>query len=259
MNKNTQVATAKEGKTPTGKIKTLAARNARRAAAEQEYINFRVNALKRRCKRMGTSEEETKKLVEQLMTDIKAPKKYSIHILFRSGQEMKPSDKMKPIYERIDGKTVKVGEKKQRMTGTAFSTLATEAIKNSKIEYKILTPAWALIEGGKEVLDKLREILAGWATIHPYEIKPKPPKPKSEKKPSNNTPEAKKAAKERRKFANVSHNTNRVKRSKATAFTAKRERLAKAKKDRKANIIHLQKNKRSTASKKASTGLKKAA
>ena len=259
MNKNTQVATAKEGKTPTGKVKDLAARNARRAAAEQKYINFRVNALKRRCKRMGTSEEETKKLIEQLMTDIKAPKKYSIHVLFRSGQEMKPSDKMKPIYERVDGKTVKVGEKKQRVTGTAFSTLATEAIKNSKIEYKILTPAWALIEGGKDVLSKLREILAGWATIHPYEIKPKPPKPKSEKKPTNNTPEAKKAAKERRKFANVSHNTNRVKRSKAKAFTAKRERLATAKKNRKANIIHLQKNKRSTASKKASTGLKKAA
>ena len=240
MNKNTQVATAKEGKTPTGKIKTLAARNARRAAAEQEYINFRVNALKRRCKRMGTSEEETKKLIEQLMTDIKAPKKYSIHVLFRSGQK----------YE-VD--------KEGKKHGTAFSTLATEAIKNSKIEYKILTSAWALIEGGKEVLDKLREILAGWATIHPYEIKPKPPKPKSEKKPTNNTPEAKKAAKERRKFANVSHNTNRVKRSKAKAFTAKRERLAKAKKNRKANIIHLQKNKRSTASKKASTGLKKAA
>ena len=240
MNKNTQVATAKEGKTPTGKIKTLAERRARLAAAEQEYINFRVNALKRRCKRMGTSEEETKKLIEQLMTDIKAPKKYSIHILFRSGQK----------YE-VD--------KEGKKHGTAFSTLATEAIKNSKIEYKILTSAWALIEGGKEVLDKLREILAGWATIHPYEIKPKPPKPKSEKKPTNNTPEAKKAAKERRKFANVSHNTNRVKRSKAKAFTAKRERLAKAKKDRKANIIHLQKNKRSTALKKASTGLKKAA
>lgn len=240
MNKNTQVATAKEGKTPTGKVKTLAARNARRAAAEQEYINFRVNALKRRCKRMGTSEEDTKKLVEQLMTDIKAPKKYSIHILFRSGQK----------YD-VD--------KEGKKHGTTFSTLATEAIKNSKIEYKILTSAWALIEGGKEVLDKLREILAGWATIHPYEIKPKPPKPKSEKKPTNNTPEAKKAAKERRKFANVSHNTNRVKRSKAAAFTAKRERLATAKKNRKANIIQLQKNKRSTASKKASTGLKKAA
>ena len=244
MNKNTQVATAKEGKTPTGKVKNLAARNARRAArsaaAEQEYINFRINALKRRCKRMGTSEEETKKLIEQLITAIKAPKKYSIHILFRSGQK----------YE-VD--------KEGKKHGTAFSTLATEAIKNSKIEYKILTSAWALIEGGKEVLDKLREILAGWATIHPYEIKPKPPKPKSEKKPTNNTPEAKKAAKERRKFAKVSYNTNRPKRSKKGAFTAKRERLATAKKNRKANIIHLQKNKRSMALKKASTGLKKAA
>ena len=240
MNTNTKVATAKEGKTPTGKVKTLAARNARREAAEQEYINFRVNALKRRCKRMGVSEEEEKKLIEQLMIDIKTPKKYSIHILFRSGQK----------YE-VD--------KEGKKHGIAFSTLATEAIKNSKIEYKILTSAWALIEGGKEVLDKLREILAGWAIIHPYEIKPKPPKPKSEKKPTNNTPKAKKAAKERRKFANVARSTNRTKRSKKVAFTAKRERLATAKKNRKANIIHLQKNKRSTATKKTSTGLKKAA
>ena len=240
MNNNIKVATAKEGKTPTGKVKNLADRNARRAAAEQEYINFRVNALKRRCKRMGTSEEETKKLIEQLMTDIKAPKKYSIHILFSSGQKYEVG---------ADGKK----------HGTAFSALAAEAIKNSKIEYKMLTDSWALIEGGKEVLDKLREILSGWASIHPYEIKPKPPKPKPDKKPSNNTPKAKKAAKESRKFAKVSYNTNRPKRSKKKAFTAKRERLAEAKKNRKANIIHLQKNKRSTGSKETSTSTKKAA
>jgi len=254
--KNFKVATTENGKTPkqdkkkifviektnvpTGKVKNIADAKKKKEAGEQEYINRRVNALKRRCKRQKISEEETKKLIEQLLIDIKAPKKYSIHVLFKSGQKY-------------------VTDEKGKKHGTSFGSLATEAIKNSKIEYKLLTSGWALIEGGKDILDKLHEILSGWATIHPYEIKPKPPKPKQEKKPSNNTPEAKKAAKERRKFANVSQNTNRKKRSKKAAFIAKRERLAKAKKNRKANIIHLQKNKRSTGSKKASTGLKKAA
>lgn len=243
MNKNTKVATAKEGKTPTGKVKDLAARNARRAAAEQEYINFRVNALKRRCKRMGTSEEETKKLIEQLMIDIKAPKKYSIHVLFRSGQK----------YE-VD--------KEGKKHGTAFSTLATEAIKNSKIEYKILTPAWALIEGGKEVLDKLREILAGWATIHPYEIKPKPPKsePVKVKKPSNNSKTAAAAGKVngRRKRANVAA----MSKNQRKAFMLQVEALKaswKASKKSTSKVVNMKKTKRSTGSKKASTELKKAA
>jgi hypothetical protein len=239
MNKNTSVETTKNGqatKVPTGKVKTIKSKEEIRKAKEQEYENRRVNALKRRAKRMGMSEEQINECVEKLKKQLKEPNQYSIHVIFHSGME----------------------------------DMAVQALKNAKINCKLLiltkkkeTFSWALIEGDQSVLAKVRETIGTFASIHPYAKKFESVLPKSEpikvKKPSNNTAEAKKAAKERRKFANVSRNTNRTKRSKKTAFTAKRERLAKAKKDRKANVIHLQKTKRSTGSKKASTSLKKAA
>jgi len=286
MNKNTSVETTSKGqatKVPTGKIKTKKSKEEIRKAREQEYENFRVNALKRRAKRMGMSDEQTNECIEKLKKQLKEPKQYSIHVIFRSGQKMKPSNKIKPIYQYEDGKVVKVGEKKQRVEGTPFSTLATEAIKNSKIECKMLTNSWALIEGDNKILDKLREILSGWATIHPYAKKAESVLPKAEpikvKKPSNNNKDVAHAAKMARKEKNIrvhrnkktgkiehrkmserkNRHSNHTGQGKSTAKKFKRGKLLKLKKFRKANIVHLKKTKRSTGSKKASTGLKQAA
>lgn len=240
MNKNTSVETTKKGqatKVPTGKVKTMKSKEEIRKAKEQEYENRRINSLKRRAKRMGMSDDQINECIEKLKEQLKQPNQYSIHVIFHLGME----------------------------------DMAAQAIKNAKINCKLLiiskkkrTFSWALIEGDQTVLAKVRETLGSFATIHPYAKKFESVLPKSEpikvKKPSANTAEAKKAAKDRRKMAKISYNTNRPhKRSKTSAFAAKRERLAKAKKNRKANIIHLQKTKRSTGFKKASTGLKKAA
>ena len=267
MNKNTSVETTNKGqatKVPTGKVKTKKSKEEIRKAREQEYENFRVNALKRRAKRMGMSEEQTNECVEKLKKQLKEPKQYSIHVIFRSGQEMKPSNKIKPIYQYTDGKAVKVGEKKQRVEGTSFSTLATEAIKNSKIECKMLTNSWALIEGDNKVLDKLREILSGWATIHPYAKKFESVLPKSEpvkvKKPSNNSKSTAAAGKMngRRKRVNVAAMSKKERKQFMLNIKALKASW-KASKKSTSKVVSMKKTKRSTASKKASTELKKAA
>ena len=43
---------AKKSKTPTGKVTLLKETEARKKARKEQYDNFRINALKRRCKRM---------------------------------------------------------------------------------------------------------------------------------------------------------------------------------------------------------------
>ena len=90
MNKNTSVETTNNGqatKVPTGKVKTIKSKEEIRKAKEQEYENRRVNALKRRAKRMGMSEEQTNECIEKLKKQLKEPNQYSIHVLFRLGME----------------------------------------------------------------------------------------------------------------------------------------------------------------------------
>ena len=193
--KNFKVATAENGKTPksdikhifkkndktpVGKVKTKETADERRKKREEDYKNFRVNALKRRMKRMNIPEEEQSKYVEKLIAQLEAPHTYSIQVLFSTGQK----------------------DKKQ------LSTLAREAILNNKIDCKILTDKWAYIIGDANVLDKVREILKGLARIYPYVIKAEPILPvkeKKEKKPSNNSKtvaaKAKKARKDLNKLA----------------------------------------------------------
>ena len=210
---NGQATLKKIDKTPTGKVKTKKAADERRKAREESYKTFRINSLIRRCKRMKISEEDTKKYVEKLIAQLEAPHMYAIHILFKTGQK----------------------EKKQ------LSSLAREAILNSKIEYKILTKDWAYIIGDQNVLAKLREILPSLATIHPYVMKAEPILPvtqPTEKKPSNNSKSKAAEAKATRKMKKVSYNTNRARRSKTLSLSAKRKSLAERKKACKAIISH---------------------
>ena len=76
--KNFTVATTEDGKTtltkidktPTGKVKTMKKKEELQKAREEQYKNFRINALKRRAKRMGLNDEQTAAKVEELKKQI---------------------------------------------------------------------------------------------------------------------------------------------------------------------------------------------
>ena len=248
--KNFKVETAKDGQTtitkiekkesnvPTGKIKTAEEREKRRKAREEQYKAFRVNALKRRAKRYGLTEEETEEKVKKLLEQLDTPNSYRVLLMFN------PKD-AKMLYAALD---------KEGLV----------CLMKAPVNAKEDQDSFCFVEADQETLKTIREIAPPGTKIHPY-VKKKEPvlatnESKKVKKPTNNTPEAKKAAKERRKANNLYRFTHRKKGAgKAAAKIAKRERLAKAKKDRKANVVHLNKTKRSTGLKKASTGLKQAA
>ena len=233
--KNFKVATTEDGKTtitkidktPTGKVKTIKDKEAAKKAREEQFINMRVNALKRRAKRMKLSEEQINECVEKLKAQLTGPNEYYINILFKHGVQ--------------------------------FSKLAKQAILNSKIPYKFLSDNWAYIEGNQDVLNKLREILAGCATIHPYVKKFESVLPKSSttrtKKPSNNNKNVAAEAKKTRKNAKIERVKKRIPRNK----TKTRKTLAKHRNTRKGITVQIKCKKRSNALKKASTGLKQAA
>ena len=63
-------ANVKKDKTPTGKVKTMKDKEELRKAREEQYKNFRVNALKRRAKRMGLSDEQTEVKIKELISQI---------------------------------------------------------------------------------------------------------------------------------------------------------------------------------------------
>ena len=76
--KNFTVATTEDGKTtltkidktPTGKVKTMKNKEELQKAREEQYKNFRINALKRRAKRMGLNDEQTAAKIEELKKQI---------------------------------------------------------------------------------------------------------------------------------------------------------------------------------------------
>lgn len=234
MNKNTQTETAKnsqaveKSKTPTGKVTTIEQSKARKKAREEQYRNFRINALKRRCERMGISDEETEKLVEKLKTQLDAPKEYSILVIcYKSGDMMM------------------------------------EALKNAKINYKFHGDTFFWIEGDQKVLAKIREIAPNDAKIHPYAKKMESIIPKNiqkkEKKPTNNTPEKKEASKTKRKAVNLRRANHKKSRGKKMAKYNRKISLAKRKKQRSNTVVRLSSKKGSKSLKKASKGIKKAA
>lgn len=145
--KNFKVATTEDGKTtltkidktPTGKVKTLKDKEAIKAAREEQYKNFRVNALKRRAKRIGLSDEQTKVKVEELLKQMTAPANYDIMIMFD------PTD-----YDMVK-----------------------QALMNEDITWKLLVSTYGFIEGDAEVLATVRTIVPSTAKIYPY-VKRKP-------------------------------------------------------------------------------------
>ena len=239
--KNFKVATAENGettlvkidKTPTGKVKTLKDKEQIRKEREEQYKNFRINALRRRAKRMKMPDEQIEEKVKELIAQMDTPNSYNVLILFN------PNDK----------------------------NLVVEALKNEGLVWKMMSNSHFFIDADQETLKTLREIMPPSAKIHPY-VKKKPAilpveePPKKVKKPKNRASihAAAKAAKKARKAAKMAACKNRKKNAgKAYAKMRKQIKLLKAKKDRKATTVQLKPKKSSTGSKKASTDLKKAA
>lgn len=234
MTNNNTVDTAQKGQTttkniskvPTGKVTLLKETEARKKAREEQYKNFRVNALKRRCARMGMSEEDTKKYVEKLLEQLKAPKEYTILVMIA-----------KPDFAMMK-----------------------EALAKANITYNYCGDTYFSIGGNQDTLSKIREIAPTSAKIHPYakkmesvlaDVKP----PEKTKKPTNNTAEKKAAAKKKRKMSNILANKKRRHGRGRFARKEVRNLRQELKKNRKAKIVQL-------AAKKASKGsktLKKAA
>lgn len=266
MTKNNTVDTAQKGQTttknniPTGKVKTLANATERRKAREEQFRNFRINALKRRCKRMGFDEAKTNEYVEKLKKQMDAPKEYTILVMFNN----------------------------------ADFNLLKEAVTKAGIKYNILVAGnskacisygYMSLVGDQVVLAKVREIAPPSANIHPYAKKMESVIPAEDKevikKPSNNTAEKKAAAKSAKNiFGGSKRYTHRQKgRIKTLADIHRASRYVKKhlkkgekidvkkvfkvveerKKGGAAETVQLESKKSSTASKKASTGLKKAA
>lgn len=242
MTKNNTVDTAQKGqttidKTPTGKVKTLKSAEERRKAREEQFRNFRINALKRRCKRYGFDEKKTEEYIEKLKKQMDEPNQYTIIVCLRR-------DGMKTMEQAVLNAKLSwthrspIGEKKESDGYFAFV-------------------------GDQKLVDKILEIAPPDAKIHRYAKKMESVIPKQErevtKKPSNNTAEAKKNAKAARKEINKKRGMHKKGKGK---FCAKQKRilsLSERKKQRKAVTVQLNAKKSSTGSKKASTNVKKAA
>lgn len=257
MNKNTHVETAQKGqatnkntqpekvvtalkniddirknksKVPTGKVTLLKESEARKKTREEQYRNFRINALKRRCKRMGFDDEKTAQYVEALKKQLDAPKEYSILVMFSSK----------------DGAMMK------------------EALTNAGINYKYHGDTYYSIDGDQNVLAKIREIAPPGAKIHPYAKKMESvlkdvERPPQEKKPTKNTAAVKAAVKQKKKELNLHRCKHKKGKGKVVAKQQRKISLSERKKLRKATVVQLNTKKSSTASKKASTPIKKAA
>ena len=236
MKKNTQVETTQKSQatnknnTPTGKVKTLKSAEERRKAREEQFRNFRINALRRRCKRMKYTEEKTEEFIKKLIEQMNAPKEYSILIML----SVKDGPMMK------------------------------EALAKANITYKYHGDTYFSIDGNQDVLAKIREIAPPSAKIHPYAKKMESVLPKQEKevikKPSNNTAEKKTAAKTVSK-GHMSKSTRHFHRMQKGRYKNLRQVFLahKRSKLKKAATVQLNAKKSSTGSKKASTNLKKAA
>ena len=131
---------AKKSKTPTGKVKLLKETEARKKARKEQYDNFRINALIRRCKRMKMSEEDTQKYVEKLKEQLNSPHSYNILIMFHKND--------------VD--------------------LVKQALKKESLEYKMMGDGYLYIDGDSKVLATIRGIMPPSAKIYPYVMK-KPP------------------------------------------------------------------------------------
>lgn len=212
-----------KSKVPTGKVTLLKETEARKKAREEQYRNFRINALRRRCERYGFDEKKTEEFVKKLIEQMEKPNTYTILVML--------NPKSEPMMK--------------------------EALKKENINYKYHGDTYFSFEGDKKLLDKLREIAPPDAKFHIYAKKMESvideTPPVKKKKPTNNTVEKRKAAKAVRKAENVRKFLNRKKgKGKAIAWGSRKISLAECKKLRKATTIQLKAKKSSTGSEKAS-------
>ena len=236
-NQTTLVKIEKETKVPTGKVTTIEDKKKRKEARELAYKNFRIAALKRRATRMGLSEEDTKKAIEQLTKQLEEPNNYMILLLFN------PNNK----------------------------AMIVEQLKNNNIEQLISSNSHMYVEGDAAVLAKIRELVPEGTKIYPY-VKKKPAilpvedPPKARKKPLSKAEKksaaknAKTSRKEKAIEAHLNHKEHAKQRKEA--YNKKKRKEIKAQKLFKKRVEKVQKKKAKIAqmsNKKASTGLKKAA
>lgn len=227
LKKIQEIKNAKKDKTPTGKVILISEKESKRKAREEQYRNFRINALKRRADRMGLSKEEVEEAVKKLIEQMDAPKEYNILI----------------------------------MVAKPDIAMLKEALAKEDIKYAFCGDEFVSVNGNQDTLAKIREIAPTSAKIHPHAKKMEPVLPKKEyvkaKKPSNNSKEKALAAKVARKGKSVL-----VHRNKKTGKVTKRivlKTLSKARKRKPGTIVHMNVKKSSTATQKASMNLKKAA
>lgn len=234
--------TANKNNTPTGKIKTFKSAEERRKAHEEQYRTFRINALKRRCDRMGYTSEQFEEFKKKLIEQMNAPKEYRILILCK----------------KDENKMIK------------------EALAKADIKYLFCSDTYFYVDGNQNVLRKIREIVPTGATVHPYAKKMESVLPKKEyteiKKPSNNSKDKALAAKVARKEKNIRIHRNKKtgeiehrnmserpnRHSNPTKKYTKKivlKTLAKAKKRKPSIVVHMNAKKVS----KGSKTLKKAA
>ena len=129
---------------PTGKVKSI---EERRKAREESYKQFRVNALKRRAKRMGLTKEQTDEKVQLLLKQLQESATYNIIVTYHMNDK----------------------------------AMVVQALKNEDIVCKMMVDAnrrnqdaYCIIEADKDVLDYLRGLDIPTMKIHPY-VKRKPP------------------------------------------------------------------------------------
>ena len=213
---------AKKSKTPTGKIILLKETEARKKARKEQYDNFRINALIRRCKRNKISEEETEKLVEKLKKQLNSPNTYHILIMFNKND--------------ID--------------------LVKQALKKENLEYKMIADSYLYIDGDTEVLSTLRGIMPPSAKIYPHVMK-KPPVLVIEQddgvKKKRPTKEQKKCTAACAKIARKNKNIQ-IHRNKKTGKVTKRivlKTLKNVKKHMSSVVVHMPTKKASEGSKMA--------
>ena len=231
MKNNTKIETAQKSqainkdKTPTGKVKTIKSAEERKKIREEQYRNFRINSLRRRCTRMGYSEEKTEEFVKKLIEQLNAPKEYTILVMFP--------------------------KKNQAMI--------MESLANASLTYKFKGEGFFYMDGNQNVLAKIREIMPEGTKIHPYAKKMESviteAPPNKEKKPTNNTPEKKAAAKKKRKI--FSKNVRGMHKKHTLESVIKRR--TKASKKPSGTVVQMTHKKLSKGLKKGSMKLKKAA
>ena len=260
--KNFKVATAEDGKTtlvkidktPTGKVKTIKDKETIRKEREEQYKNFRINALKRRAARMQMPKEQIDKAVEDLIAQLNTPNSYTVIIFFSK----KDAD------------------------------IVRQAFLNEGLVWNIMSDSHLITVADQETLATIRSIMPPSAKIHPY-VKKKPSvlpdnKEKScyvSKKTDKSTTakarrNAKKAERYLKKIKNgMAHNDHKLhaklqkeKRLASRRKIAKRLKMMhkrfeevalKASKAKAGTTVELNPKKGSKGPKVASTNLKKAA